>query len=125
MKIAIPGVPADGRVENAEVRLPSGSLRQLNLSDSEVDTARAEELLTRPELHESQDLVTVRAVRVELKLLVKLQAFLRLGGRILLFRSGAGAESFPPVAPPARADEATLPLVEPLRSRLVVLRKML
>ncbi len=99
-------------------------VRQLSLDSAEVETARAEELLTRPELHESQDLVTVRAVRVELKLLVKLQAFLRTGGRILMFRSGSGAEVPPSVAPPL-VYEATYPLVESLRSRLVVLRKML
>ena len=33
------------------------AIRQLNLLDSAVETVRAEDLLTRPELHESQDLV--------------------------------------------------------------------
>lgn len=99
-------------------------IRQLDLQNAEVETARAEELLTRPELHESQDFVTVRAVRIESRLLVKLQAFLRLRGRILLFRSGSGGEVPPTVAPPL-VYEATVPLVDSLRSRLVVLRKML
>lgn len=100
------------------------AIRHLGLTDTDVITARAEELLTRPELHESQDFVTVRAVRTEQKLLVKLQAFLRLGGRILLFKAAAGADAPPMVAPPL-VYEATVPLVESLRSRLVVLRKML
>lgn len=100
------------------------AIRHLNLADSLVETFRAEDLLTRPELHESQDLVTIRAVRIEQKLLTRIQAFLRLGGRILLFRSSAGTETPPLVAPPL-VYEATWTLVETLRSRLVVLRKML
>jgi 16S rRNA (guanine527-N7)-methyltransferase len=100
------------------------AIRHLNLADSLVETVRAEDLLTRPELHESQDLVTIRAVRIEQKLLTRIQAFLRLGGRILLFRSSVGTETPPPVAPPL-VYEATWTLVETLRSRLVVLRKML
>ncbi|MCX6549597.1 MAG: 16S rRNA (guanine(527)-N(7))-methyltransferase RsmG [Acidobacteria bacterium] len=99
-------------------------VRQLNLTDATVETARAEDLLTRPELHESQDLVTIRAVRLEQKLLTSTQAFLRLGGRILLFRATAGNEAPALVAPPL-VYEATWTLVESLRSRLVVLRKML
>lgn len=100
------------------------AVRALNLADTTVETARAEELLTRPELHESQDLVTVRAVRIEQKLLTNVQAFLRQGGRILLFRASAGVETPPMVSPPL-VYEATWPLVESLRSRLIVLRKML
>ena len=98
--------------------------RQLNLADTSVETVRAEDLLTRSELHESQDLVSVRAVRVEQKLLNSIQAFLRLGGRILLFRTSTGTDTPPQVAPPL-VYEATWTLVEHLRSRLVVLRKML
>ena len=98
--------------------------RHLNLTDTAVETVRAEDLLTRSELHESQDLVSVRAVRVEQKMLNSIQAFLRLGGRILLFRTSTGTDTPPLVAPPL-VYEATWTLVENLRSRLVVLRKML
>ena len=100
------------------------AVRHLNLSDTSVETVRAEDLLTRPELHESQDLVSVRAVRMEQKLLTSIQAFLRLGGRILLFRTSTGTDTPPLVAPPL-VYEATWTLVETLRSRLIVLRKML
>jgi 16S rRNA (guanine527-N7)-methyltransferase len=100
------------------------AVRHLDLTDTSVETVRAEDLLTRPDLHESQDLVSVRAVRVEQKLLTSIQAFLRLGGRILLFRTSTGTDSPPLVAPPL-VYEATWTLVENLRSRLVVLRKML
>ena len=100
------------------------AIRLLNLTDAAVETARAEELLTRSELHESEDLITVRAVRVEQKLLNKVQAFLKQGGRILLFRGNVGSETPPMVAPPL-VYVATMPLVESLRSRLVILRKLL
>jgi 16S rRNA (guanine527-N7)-methyltransferase len=99
-------------------------VRQLNIADAVVETARAEDLLTRSDLVESQDIVTIRAVRIEQKLLTKIQAFLRLGGRILLFRSTGGTEA-PPLVTPPLVYEATWTLVESLRSRLVVLRKML
>lgn len=125
LKLAVPGMFL--RMVESKTRKSAflrEVVRQLNIGDAEVETARAEELLTRSELHESQDFVTIRAVRVEVKLLAKLQAFLRLRGRILLFRSGDGSEAPPFVAPPL-VYEATLPLVESLRSRLVVLRKML
>jgi 16S rRNA (guanine527-N7)-methyltransferase len=100
------------------------AVRHLNLVDTSVETVRAEDLLTRPELHESQDFVSVRAVRVEQKLLTSIQAFLKLGGRILFFRTSTGTDTPPLVAPPL-VYEATWTLVENLRSRLVVLRKML
>lgn len=125
LKLAMPGLHL--RMVESKTRKSAflrEAVRHLGVSNAEVETARAEELLTRPDLHESQDLVTVRAVRVEHKQLVKLQAFLRTGGRLLLFRSGTGSDAPPSVAPPL-VYEATLPLVESLRSRLVVLRKML
>jgi 16S rRNA (guanine527-N7)-methyltransferase len=99
------------------------AIRQLGLSGTSVETLRAEDLLARPELHESLDAVSVRAVRIESRLLVRLQAFLRLGGRMLLFR-GPGGDAPPPISPPL-VYEATFTLVESLRSRLVILRKML
>ena len=124
-KLAIPGMTL--RMVESKTRKSAflrEAIRQLSLTQTDVETARSEELLTRPELHEAMDLVTIRAVRVEHKTLLSLQAFLRTGGRILLFRSGAGAETPPSVVPPL-VYEATFPLVESLRSRLVVLRKML
>jgi 16S rRNA (guanine527-N7)-methyltransferase len=98
------------------------ALRELDLGRGQVETSRFEELLTRPELHEGLDLLTVRAVRVEPRTLMSLQAFLKPGGQLFLFRGPAGTDVADGVAPPLTW-LATYPLVEALRSRLVVLRK--
>ena len=96
--------------------------RQLGLENTRVETARFEELLTRPELHESADIVSLRAVRVEERVLMNLQAFLRPGGLLFLFRSASGPD-VPNLVPPTLAWVATHPLVESLRSRLTVVEK--
>jgi 16S rRNA (guanine527-N7)-methyltransferase len=96
--------------------------RELNLDRAEVETSRFEQLLTRPELHEGLDLLTIRAVRVEPRTLVGLQAFLRPGGKLFLFRGPGGADVSDAIAPPLTWN-ATFPLVDSLRSRLVVLDK--
>ncbi len=98
------------------------AIRELGLGRVEVETSRFEELLTRPELHEGLDLVTVRAVRVEPRTLVSLQAFLKPGGQVFLFRGPGGAEVIDGLTPPL-SWMATYPLVETLRSRLVILEK--
>ena len=100
----------------------SEAVRALSLGDADVVTARFEELLSRPELHEAHDLVTVRAVRVESRVLVTLQAFVRPGGALFLFRGSGHSDPSEGVTPPL-AWKATYPLLESLRSRLVVLEK--
>src|SRR2546423_989687 len=62
------------------------AVRALDLPGAEVATARFEELLARPDLHESHDLVSIRAVRVESRVLMGLQAFVKPGGLLFLFR---------------------------------------
>ena len=98
------------------------AVRTLGLKDAEVVTARFEELLARPDLHEALDLVTVRAVRIESRMLVTLQAFARPGGLVFLFRGSGTSGPSESVTPPL-AWKATYPLIESLRSRLVVLEK--
>lgn len=98
------------------------ALRELDLGRAEVETSRFEELLARPELHESLDLATIRAVRVEPRTLMSLQAFLKPKGQLFLFRGPAGSDVADVVAPPL-SWLATYPLVDALRSRLVVLQK--
>jgi 16S rRNA (guanine527-N7)-methyltransferase len=98
------------------------AVRELGMGWAEVETSRFEELLARPELNESLDLLTIRAVRVEARTLVNLQAFLRPGGHLFLFRGPGGVEAGDAAMLPLTWT-ATYPLVEALRSRLVVLRK--
>lgn len=97
------------------------ALRELHLDRVIVETSRYEELLARPELHEALDLVTIRAVRVEPRTLMSLQAFLKPDGQLFLFRGPTG-DVADTLTPPLTW-LATYPLVDALRSRLVVLRK--
>jgi 16S rRNA (guanine527-N7)-methyltransferase len=85
-----------------------------------VETARYEHLLARPDLHESADVLTIRAVRVESRSLLSLQAFLKPGGQILWFR--AAGSSQPSVPLPLRL-AGVRPLLEAARSSLVLLEK--
>ena len=73
-------------------------------------------------VHEGLDLVSIRAVRIETRTLLTLQAFLRPGGKIFLFR-GAGTSVVETEPPPPLAWMASYPLVESLHSKLVVLSK--
>lgn len=98
------------------------AVRALGLRDAEVETSRFEELLPRAELHEAVDLVSIRAVRIEIRTLNSLQAFLRPGGKLLLFR-GASKSDLEDSPPPPLAWMATYPLVDSLHSKLVVLSK--
>lgn len=97
------------------------ALRALEMTDSDVATARFEELLSTPALHEAHDILTVRAVRIEGRVMMGLQAFVRPGGQMLLFRSSTGPD--PGALTPPLSWKATFPLVESLRSRLVVIEK--
>jgi 16S rRNA (guanine527-N7)-methyltransferase len=97
------------------------AIRHLHLVSATVETARYEELLSRPELLEKFEMLSMRAVRVEPRILTTLQAFVKPGGQILLFRGPAGPTA-PPVIHPLDW-EATVPLVESLQSRLSILRK--
>lgn len=97
-------------------------IRTVGMPDAEVATGRFEELLARPNLHEAHDLVTIRAVRVESRVLMTLQAFIRPGGALFLFRGSSAADPSETITPPL-AWKATYPLIESLRSRLVVLEK--
>jgi len=97
------------------------AVRQLQLVGVRVETARYEELLVRPELHDAMDVVTLRAVRVDGRTLANLQAFLKPAGKLLLFRA-LGASDIPGL-PPTLSISATVPLIESLRSRLLVIEK--
>jgi len=98
------------------------AVRALGLRDAAVETSRFEELLPRPELHEALDLVSIRAVRIETRTLNTLQAFLKPGGKLMLFR-GSSKSDLEDSPPPPLSWMATYPLVDSLHSKLVVLSK--
>jgi len=98
------------------------AIRQLDLRETFVETRRYEEMLSLPAMHESMDVVTIRAVRVEPATLLSIQAFLKPDGQVLLFR-GPGEGAFEYLPPPLKV-ESEVPLVEALRSRLVMVRKV-
>jgi 16S rRNA (guanine527-N7)-methyltransferase len=98
------------------------AVRRLELSNAHVETARYEELLTRPELHEANDVVSIRAVRIETRVLTTLQAFLAPGGSLVMFRGPEGPQVPSTIVPPLEF-AGTYPLLESLQSRLTVLTK--
>jgi 16S rRNA (guanine527-N7)-methyltransferase len=123
MKLATPAM----RLTMVEVKARKSAflreaIRHLSLSDSTVETSRYEELLARPELYEAFDLVSLRAVRVEARVLGTLQAFVKPGGSIFLFRGPSGPAAPGTLVPPLEWT-ATYPLVEALQSRLTILVK--
>jgi 16S rRNA (guanine527-N7)-methyltransferase len=97
------------------------AIRALGLGRADVITSRFEELLTKPRLHEAHDLLTIRAVRIEARVLMSMQAFVRPTGEIFLFRTTAGASGPVAVTPPL-AWRASFPLLEQASS-LVILEK--
>jgi 16S rRNA (guanine527-N7)-methyltransferase len=96
------------------------AVRKLGLERVRVESRRFEELLTDASIHESCDVVTIRAVRIQTATLMAAQAFLKPGGRLALFR---GPGEAPLLSVPTLSMESDEPLVENLRSRLLILRK--
>jgi len=97
------------------------AVRQLDLDTVQVENRRFEELLSRTDLLESVDLVTLRAVRPNAALWNTVQAFLRPGGRVLWFGSGAagGGEGIAP----SLQEAGRVSLVPQRGSRLIILAK--
>ena len=123
LKLARPGV----RLLMVESRARRAAFlreacRHLQIGGADVETARFESLLPRVDLHEAHDVLTLRAVRIEARVLKGLQAFVRPGGFIFLFRTRSGLEAPENLTPPLAWRE-THPLVDTLGSRLVVLEK--
>jgi 16S rRNA (guanine527-N7)-methyltransferase len=96
------------------------AVRALEMKEADVVTSRFESLLSQPTLHEAHDLLTLRAVRADVRVLMSLQAFVKPGGQIFLFRSADGVPA--ELKPPLTA-VAAFPLADSIQSRLVVLRK--
>jgi hypothetical protein len=98
------------------------ALEGLGLTMVEAKTRKSAFLLARPALLESFGALSVRAVRVESRVLQTLQAFLAPGGVMMLFRGPGGPESPSAVVPPLEW-QATVPLVDTLQSRLTLVVK--
>ena len=121
LALAIPGI----RLAMVEVKTRKSvflreAARELGLEGAVVVTARHESLLSDPTFHDSFDLLSVRAVRVEARVFTALQAFVRPGGRILHFR--AAAETAPLLPPPLELGGA-YSLGEASRGQLLVIVK--
>jgi 16S rRNA (guanine527-N7)-methyltransferase len=122
MKLCVPGIALTMvEVKARKSAFLREAVRHLNIDRTTVETGRYEELLTRPDLHESCDAVSVRAVRVEARSLLTLQAFLRPGGLLMLFRGSHGSD-LDLILPPLEHVQ-TIPLLEATQSRLMLLRK--
>lgn len=123
LALAMPGV----RLVMVEVKTRKSvflreAVRELRLSTSSVVTERHEALLADPSFHDAFDLLSVRAVRVEARVLSALQAFVRPGGRLLHFRSTAQPA---PLLPPNLRLAGAHSLGDTSQSQLLVLVKTL
>ena len=97
------------------------TVRSLDLDRTAVDAVRFEELLARPNLHDSIDVVTLRAVRVDRKLLATVQSFIKPGGLLFLF--GVAASPTSDAGAPHLFPAASHVLIPQWGSRLDILRK--
>jgi 16S rRNA (guanine527-N7)-methyltransferase len=96
-------------------------VRELSLEEAYVETHRFEELVGLPEFTETIDVVTIRAVRPDVRTLAAAQGFLRIGGEVFLFaRTGAGGRLMLPPRMRLEWEETLLPT---LQSSLVRLSK--
>ena len=96
-------------------------VRQLDLTRTSVESGRFEDLLAKTGFLGTADVVTLRAVKVDVPMLAEVQAFLKPGGHLFLFTSASQAN----VGSPSQlAFEATHPLLPQMGSQLDVLRKV-
>ena len=94
MKLAVPLSPLTMvEVKARKSAFLREATRSLGLEQTAVETSRYEELLARPELHEAFGLLSLRAIRVEIRTLLTLQAFIKPGGVVFLFRGRAAPAS--------------------------------
>ena len=97
------------------------TVRTLDLEDTAVDAVRLEELLARPGLHDAIDVVTLRAVRVDRKLLATIQSFIKPGGLLFLF--GVVGAATTDIGAPHLLPSARHVLLSQWGTRLDILRK--
>ena len=97
-------------------------VRTLELDRVAVDAVRFEELLVRPTLHDAADVVTLRAVRADRKVLAGLQSFIRPDGVLFLFGTASPTPS--DIMAPHLKPAATHTLLPQWGSRLEILQKV-
>ena len=98
------------------------AVRVLELPRAVVETARFEELLERQGQRGGYTVLSVRAVKIELATLRRIAEFLRPEGLVLMFRGPSGPDRLPDALPLAWT--GTHPLLESLRSRLTLFRRV-
>jgi len=96
--------------------------RRLLLKNVAVETTRFKELLGRPEAAATRDVISIRAVRAEAADIAMFSSALTPRGQQLWFLSGAQTSPEMPAGVRLLV-ERELPLVDALKSRLLVLRK--
>ena len=96
------------------------AIRVLELPGAGVETERFEILAEAPRYAEKADFVTVRAVRADSQLFATAAKFLRLGGRLLLFRPAHS----PSQDPQGFRAVVTVPLIEQPPSFLTIYELM-
>ncbi len=122
MKLALPSlrfVLVESKVRKAAFL--GEAVRQLALGGVEVANCRFDELLTRVDLREAADLVTIRAVKTDRKLWDGIQVVLKPHGQVILF-AGADQSVADSISSPFRL-EATV-TVQPSRSQVAIVRRM-
>ena len=123
IKIANPGLAV--RMVESKARKAAflrEAVRCLGLDGTVVEDCRYEALMTRSELQEAHDVLTLRAVRLDAGVLQDLQAFVRSGGALALFRGGGSDDGLRDLRGPL-VWQAMHPLVASLGSRLIIVRK--
>lgn len=98
------------------------AIRVLELRRASVETARFEDVLESPRHRGTYTAVSVRAVKVEAAALRQIAEFLAVQGLVLMFRGPSGPDRLSDVPPLAWG--GTHPLVESLRSRLTIFRRI-
>jgi 16S rRNA (guanine527-N7)-methyltransferase len=122
MKLAVPDLSL--RMVESKTRKAAflrETVRTLHLERTTVDAVRFEELLARPGLHDAIDFVTLRAVKVDRKLLATIQSFIKPGGLLFLF--GSMASPSLDIGAPHLSHIASHVLIQQRGSRLEILRK--
>lgn len=99
------------------------AVRVLGLKDTEVSNSSLEELLSRPDLHEVVDIVTLRAVRADARLWSTVSGLLKPRGRVFWFGSALLPNPGTPVLPAMVVDSRHM-LVPSLGSHLSILRRI-